>query len=250
MKHVKNSAGRMPLAVRICIPLLLTLLCGGILLLCAIRPYELAKTYLRIGFMDSTGTSSDGGTAGLHITETDIDTDYTGKTAAEGEALIPTYGSQCAILEAKSIDLYVPVYWGSGSELLDKGACQTPASAALGGSGNSVISAHVNTFFHELNQLKEGDIVTAYTTYGKFTYTVTQKIAFAENDESYLKTTEDDRLTLYTCEIQLLGASAQRVGVVCKLTDSAFYETQTNASDSGTASAEESTAAETGGDAQ
>ena len=28
MKHVKNSAGRMPLAVRICIPLLLTLLCG------------------------------------------------------------------------------------------------------------------------------------------------------------------------------------------------------------------------------
>ena len=127
------------------------------------------------------------------------------------------------MLEAKSIGLYAPVYWGGGAELLEEGACQTPASALLGASGNSVISAHVNTFFHDLNQLKVGDTVTAYTTYGKFTYEVTEQITFDASDKSYLKKTDDERLTLYTCEMQLLGSSSKRVGVVCKLTDKAFY---------------------------
>ena len=127
------------------------------------------------------------------------------------------------MLEAKSIGLYAPVYWGGGAELLEEGACQTPASALLGASGNSVISAHVNTFFHDLNQLNVGDTVTAYTTYGKFTYEVTEQITFDASDKSYLKKTDDERLTLYTCEMQLLGSSSKRVGVVCKLTDKVFY---------------------------
>lgn len=222
----KANASRLPLAAQILLPILITVLCGGIVLLCAIRPYEMAKTYLRIGFMDNSGTvSTTGGTAGLNIVETDIDTDYTGETAEEGDTVIAAYGSQCAVLESEAIDLYVPVYWGGGSELLEQGACQTPASVALGSTGNSVISAHVNTFFHDLNQLEVGDTVTAYTTYGKFTYEVTEQITFDASDKSYLNKTEDDRLTLYTCEMQLLGSSSKRVGVVCKLTDKAFYQT-------------------------
>lgn len=224
MKREKTNGLHLPLAAQLLLPVLVTILCGGIVLLCAIRPYELAKTYLRVGFMDGSGTVSEGGTAGLHIVETEINTNYTGQTAEEGTVSIPSYGSQCAVLEAKSIDLYVPVYWGGGAELLEQGACHTPASAALGSEGNSVISAHVNTFFHDLNQLKVGDTVTAYTTYGKFTYEVTEQIEFDSSDKSYLKKTEDDRLTLYTCEMQLLGSSSKRVGVVCKLTEKAFYQ--------------------------
>lgn len=224
MKTEKNKTN-LPLAAQLLLPVLVTILCGGIVLLCAIRPYELGKTYLRVGFMDGSGTVSQGGTAGLNIVETDIDTDYSGETSPEGEVVIPAYGSQCAVLESEAIDLYVPVYWGGGSELLEQGACHTPASAALGSEGNSVISAHVNTFFHDLNQLEVGDTVTAYTTYGKFTYEVSERIEFDASNKSYLKKTEDDRLTLYTCEMQLLGSSSKRVGVVCKLTDKAFYQT-------------------------
>ena len=137
------------------------------------------------------------------------------------------------MLEAKSIGLYVPVYYGGGSELLEQGACLTTASALLGASGNSVISGHVNTFFHDLSQLQVGDTVTAYTTYGKFTYEVTEQIQFESTSKSYLKQTDDDRLTLYTCEMQLLGSSSKRVGVICKLTDKAFY-TDTEAGKGGT----------------
>lgn len=183
----------------------------------------MAKTYLKVAFMDGSGVVSDNGTNGLNIVQTDIDTDYTGETAEEGTPVVSDYGSQCAVLEAKSIGLYAPVYWGGGAELLEEGACQTPASALLGASGNSVISAHVNTFFHDLNQLNVGDTVTAYTTYGKFTYEVTEQITFDASDKSYLKKTDDERLTLYTCEMQLLGSSSKRVGVVCKLTDKVFY---------------------------
>ena len=152
----QSRSGKLPLAVQILLPLLLALLCGGVLLLASIRPYEIAKTYLRIGFMDSGSTNPNSGASGLNIVETDIDTDYTGATSAEGDVAVSAYGSQCAILECKSAGLYVPVYWGGGSELLEKGACQTPASAVIGSTGNSVISAHVNTFFHDLNQLKKG----------------------------------------------------------------------------------------------
>lgn len=225
MKQKTKTEKSLPIAAELLIPIFLTILCGGILLLCAIRPYEVVKTYLRVAFMDGSGTVSTEGTAGLNIVETEIDTNYTGETSEEGDIVISNYGSQCAILEAESIGLYVPVYWGGGSELLQQGACQTPASASLGSSGNSVISAHVNTFFSDLNQLEVGDTVTAYTTYGKFTYQVTEQISFDASNKSYLKNTDDDRLTLYTCEMQLLGSSSQRVGVICELTEKAFYQT-------------------------
>ncbi len=229
----ENKMTGLSLPVRILLPILVLLLCGGVVLLGAIRPYEKLETYLKVGFMDSTGSVSTDGTAGLHIVDTEIDTEYTGETSEEGTAVVPDYGTQCAILESKAIDLYVPVYWGGGSELLEQGACLTPASAALGSNGNSVISGHVNTFFHDLTDLEVGDTVTAYTSYGRFTYTVTEAITFDASDKSYLSKTDDDRLTLYTCEMQLLGTSTTRVGVICELTEKEFYETDTDTTSTG-----------------
>ena len=101
------------------------------------------------------------------------------------------------------------------------------SAAVIGSTGNSVISAHVNTFFHDLNQLKKGDTVTLYTTYGKFTYEVSEQIQFQSSNDGCLKQTDDDRLTLYTCEMQLLGSSDTRIGVVCKLTQREFYTDDT-----------------------
>ena len=224
MRKFAENRGNLPLIAQILLPVLVTFLCAGIVLLCGIRPFEKVQTYLRVAFMDSSGTSTvSGGTPGLQIVETEIDTDYDGETSTEGAAVIPRYGSQYAIIEAKSIELYAPVYWGGGAELLERGACQTPASAAFGSAGNSVVSAHVNTFFQRLDDLQTGEIVTVYTSYGKFTYEVTEEIAFDASDKSYLKKTEDDRLTMYTCEMHLFGSSKKRVGVVCKLTDRAYY---------------------------
>ena len=169
-----------------CMPVLICLLCGGIALLALIRPYEKMSTYLHIAFMDSMKTGTGSGTDGLQIKETEIDTNYSGSTSGEGSVVIPSFGEQYAILSCEAIDLYVPVYWGGGSELLELGACQSSGSAAIGSKGNSVISAHVNTFFQNLNQLQKGDTLTLYTSYGRFTYTVSELISFADTDEQYL----------------------------------------------------------------
>ena len=109
MKKKTTSRLPLPLLAQILLPLLVAVLCAGILLLGSIRPYEMAKTYLKVAFMDGSGVVSDHGTNGLNIVQTDIDTDYTGETAEEGTPVVSDYGSQCAVLEAKSIGLYAPV---------------------------------------------------------------------------------------------------------------------------------------------
>ena len=103
MKKKTTSILPLPLWAQILLPLLVAVLCAGILLLGSIRPYEMAKTYLKVAFMDGSGVVSDNGTNGLNIVQTDIDTDYTGETAEEGTPVVSDYGSQCAVLEAKSM---------------------------------------------------------------------------------------------------------------------------------------------------
>ena len=98
MKKKTTSRLPLPLLAQILLPLLVAVLCAGILLLGSIRPYEMAKTYLKVAFMDGSGVVSDPGTNGLNIVQTDIDTDYTGETAEEGTPVVSDYGSQGAVL--------------------------------------------------------------------------------------------------------------------------------------------------------
>ena len=80
----------------------------------------------------------------------------------------------------------------------------------------------VNTFFSDLNKLKPGDEIKIYTTYGCFTYRVTEQITFKESDKRYIAVTEEEILTLYTCQPQVLGSSDLRVGVRCALVSKEF----------------------------
>ena len=205
-------------------PFLITVLCGGTLFLLSIRPYEKVRTYLKVGFMDNNSVVPQSeGIAGLNIVQTDIDTEFSGKTYDKGEAVYPEYGTQYAIIECEAVDIYAPVYWGNGSELLELGGCNTPSSAPAGGEGNTVISAHVNTFFADLNKVKKGDEVKIYTDYGRFTYKVTELIEFESTDKTYLRKGDKDILTLYTCEDNLLASSTKRIGCICELKKREFY---------------------------
>ena len=90
--------------------------------------------------------------------------------------------------------------------------------------GNTVIDAHVTTFFSDLAKLKPGDTVQLHTNYGAFTYKVEENITFEKNDKRYLAVTEDEVLTLYTCAPQVIGNSDLRIGVRCALKDKEFYQ--------------------------
>ena len=168
-KPEKTSASALPLAMPLILPVVTLLLCAAIVLVCSLRPYEKLHTYLQIAFMDDLKQAPSSSSDGLEIVQNDITTNYSGKIAKTGEPVYPAFGEQYGVLSCEAIDLYVPVYWGATSELLELGACQTTASAIAGAGGNAVISAHVNTFFNRLDELQTGDTLTLYTNYGRFT---------------------------------------------------------------------------------
>ena len=214
----KKERKRIPLIVQIIMPFMVMLLCGAVIALAMIGPSEKIKTWYNVAFMDENKTiPQSGGIAGLNIVQTDIDTERTEETTSEGKPVLPEYGSQYAVMECKALNIYVPVYWGAGAELLEQGACNSPSSAIIGAEGNTVISAHVNTFFSSLADIKENDEVVLYTDYGKFTYKVRDLISFNSSDKQYIKMKEEDVLTLYTCEMNLLSESDIRIGCVCSL---------------------------------
>jgi len=196
-------------------------MCGAILVICSIKPYNLVNKYLNLAFMDNIKVSSTDD--GLILVENDIITDYSSETSSTGDVIYPTFGEQYAVLSCPTIDMSVPVYWGSNTTLLEKGACQSPSSAVVGNDGNSVIDAHVNTYFSNLIDLEVGDEVIIYTKYGEFSYEVRELIEFDKTDKSYVNKDDENILTLYTCKIQVLGSSDIRQGVVCDLVEKKFY---------------------------
>ena len=213
-----------PKPVLIITPVLVFLICTALTAVIGIVPYNKMTTYLKIAFSDklkSTSVAADNISADSPIIN--FDKDRSENVSKEGEVVYPKFGEQYATLSCDTIKLYVPVYWGSDDKLLENGACQHSSSVVIGKTGNVVIDAHVNTFFADLDKLKEGDLVVLNTSYGEFKYKVTKQITFAKTDKTYVLPSDTDKLTLYTCVKQVLGSSDQRIGVVCEPVDKAFY---------------------------
>lgn len=221
-RHGEAAPEDRPLLPELLTPALILVLCAGILALAyVLAPTHKLQKYLGLAFMDDLRTTSVN--AGLHIIEQQIETDDGRQTYEKGEVVYPSFGEQYATLVCEDIGLTVGVFYGVNSELLAKGACQTTQSAVLGTGGNTVIDAHVNTFFSELSQMQPGSRVVLYTSYGCFTYEAEKQIQFAKTDKRWLQVTKDDCLTLYTCAPQVIGSSDQRIGMRCKLVSAAYY---------------------------
>ncbi len=205
-------------------PLFLVILSIGIVMLVyLLMPTHRLQNYLNIAFMDNLKVQST--TAGLNIINKDIDTDGNKETTTVGEVIYPRFGEQCATLICEEIDLTVGVYYGTTTELLALGACQSTQNKVIGDTGNVVISAHVNTYFADLSKMEVGDTVTLYTEYGIFTYQAKEAIRFKKTDKSYVTNSTTDKLTLYTCEADVLGNSDMRIGMVCEPVSKLYYVT-------------------------
>lgn len=222
----KKKSGNLILSVLT--PVLILVICAGITVIAAIKPYNKISTYLNLAFMDNLKTipETNGVTAGLHIKENDIQVNYDSEFSDTGEVIRPSFGERFANLSSEKLELDIPVYWGSNSELFERGACQASNSVLIGETGNAVISAHVNTFFSELDKLSEGDKIEITTNYGIFTYEVSEKIEFKKSNKKYVTPRDEEVLTLYTCKPDVMGGSDMRIGVVCKITDKKFYNSE------------------------
>ncbi len=221
MKMVRSKIKN--LILYIITPLIVLFVCVGILLIGMIKPMDKAKVYINLAFMDDLKIDPDSSDSGLVIKDNDIISGYDGETYETGEFIRPKYGELYGMIRTEKFDLDVPVYWGSDIKLFERGACQSTGSVIVGSSGNSVISAHEDTYFAELSNLSEGDTITINTNYGEFIYTVRETIEFNKKENKYVVPTNDPRLTLYTCKKNIFGSSDERIGVICDLTEKKFY---------------------------
>lgn len=210
--------------IHIVTPFILLALCVGIIMIAVIKPYDKLKVYVNLAFMDNLKNTPESAGSGLVIRDNKIVDDFNGETYDNGEIIRPKFGEMYAVLSCTAFDISIPVYWGSNSELFEHGACQSSGSAIAGDKGNTVISAHEDTFFAELYKLKAGDTVTLKTNYGQFMYTVKETILFNKKDDKYVSPSKESKLTLYTCKRDVLGNSDERTGVICELTDKKFYK--------------------------
>jgi sortase A len=116
------------------------------------------------------------------------------------------------------INLDVIVVEGTNHRALRVGPGHLKTTPAPGEVGNSVISAHRDTFFRHIYELVKGDEIQVRRGGRTFTFQVTGKKIVEPSDVSVLKNSPDARLTLITCyPTYYIGPAPQRLIVFSKL---------------------------------
>jgi sortase A len=116
------------------------------------------------------------------------------------------------------INLDLIVLEGTNYRALRVGPGHLQNTPAPGDLGNSVISAHRDTFFRHIYELTPGDEIQVRRRGHAFTFQVSGKKIVGPNDISVLKNTADAGLTLITCyPIYYVGPAPKRLVVFSKL---------------------------------
>lgn len=115
-------------------------------------------------------------------------------------------GAMIGYVEIPSINTYLPIYYGTSKEVLEKGAGVVGnTSLPVGGKGtHSVLSAHTGMaskkLFTDLNLVKEDDIFFIHILNQNFAYQVDQiKIVLPEDTQDLYIEKDKDYVTLLTC---------------------------------------------------
>jgi sortase A len=120
------------------------------------------------------------------------------------------------------IDLDSMVVDGTSRRALLVGPGHITSTARPGETGNSVITAHRDTFFRRIVELERGDRIQVRRGGKLYTYEVTGKRVVQPTDTSVLRPTSDPQLTLITCyPTWFIGPAPERLVVFSKLVDQA-----------------------------
>lgn len=123
-------------------------------------------------------------------------------------------------LSIPKINLDAIVVDGTTYKKLKLGPGRMLDTALPGAVGNSVITAHRDTFFRHIYELKKGDEIVVQRSGKKFRYEVTGKKIVEPTDLSVTKQSKDKRLTLITCyPTYYIGPAPERLVVFSKMTE-------------------------------
>jgi sortase A len=118
------------------------------------------------------------------------------------------------------INLDLIVVEGTNHKALRLGPGHLQDTPLPGEMGNSVISAHRDTFFRHIYELSNGDEIQVRRDGRTYTFQVVGKKIVEPNDVSVVQNSADARLTLITCyPTYYIGPAPQRLIVTAKLVD-------------------------------
>jgi LPXTG-site transpeptidase (sortase) family protein len=130
------------------------------------------------------------------------------KPPAEGEAIeepgrkprvhIPR-GTNIGRIEIPRLKISSIVRQGVDDKTLSRAVGHVPYTALPGESGNVGLAAHRDTYFRNLRDVREGDIIRVVTTEGTFEYEVDSLTIVTPKNVEVLDPTPHPALTLVTC---------------------------------------------------
>lgn len=134
-------------------------------------------------------------------------------------------------LSIPKLDFAAVVVEGTGRRELLLGPGHITSTPAPGETGNSVISAHRDTFFRHIYELNKGDEILVQRNGRTYRYEVISKRIVEPTDLSVLKPTHESRLTLITCyPTYFIGPAPERLVVTSTLVKDAGTQADANAS--------------------
>lgn len=123
-----------------------------------------------------------------------------------------------ARLAIPDIGLDAYVLEGTTPSVLNRGPGHFPGTPLPGENGNSAIAGHRTMYGHPFNRLHElepGDEIRTYTDGDSATYRVSAVEIHKPSDTYVAANTQDDRLTLTTCNP--IGSARQRLVVIAMM---------------------------------
>jgi sortase A len=103
------------------------------------------------------------------------------------------------LLDIPRLGLSVMVVEGAGTATLRRAAGHIPGTALPGQQGNVGISAHRDTFFRPLRNIRQNDVITVSTLLGEYRYRVVSTRIVRPSDIAVLGPSGTEVLTLVTC---------------------------------------------------
>jgi len=148
-----------------------------------------------------------------------------GSRTADHRSRVAAHSTGLTRISIPSIHLSAVIVEGTDPSSLMIGPGHLAGSALPGEAGNSVVSAHRDTFFRNIANLNPGDQIVIERDGLSFTYVVAEFRIVKPTDVSVAMHTNDSRLTLVTCDPAIyFGAAPQRLVVISKLVSSAPVE--------------------------
>ncbi len=131
----------------------------------------------------------------------------------------PSYGENYATLKIPSINIELPIYYGTTFDLLKNGIGHEIDSYFPGEGGSVILMGHnYGRLLGKLPEAKIGDSIQVTTAYGEFDYTIYDSKIVKETETNKVPIQmEEEVLMIYTCwPINNIGYTTERYVVYAK----------------------------------